>query len=89
MSITSEKKKELIKKYGGNETNTGSMEAQVALLTARIKHITGHLKKYKKDHGTLRSLNNLVSRRKRFLKYLAKNDINNYRTLIKHLGLRK
>ena len=89
MSITSEKKKELIKKFGGSEANTGSIEAQVALLTTRIKHITGHLKKYKKDNGTLRSLNNLVSRRKRFLKYLAKKDINNYRSLIKELGLRK
>jgi len=89
MQLTAEKKRELYKKHGGSEENTGSIEAQVAVLTHRIKHITSHLQQYKKDKHSLRSLTNLVSRRKRFLKYLSNNDITTYRSLIKDLGLRK
>jgi len=89
MQLTADKKKEVFKKYGGSEKNTGSIEAQVALLTHRIKHITSHLKDYKKDKHTLKSLTNMVSRRKRFLKYLSSKDINSYRSIIKELGLRK
>ena len=89
MQLTAEKKRELYKKHGGSEKNTGSIEAQVAVLTHRIKHITSHLQQYKKDKHSLRSLTNLVSRRKRFLKYLSNKDITTYRSLIKDLGLRK
>ena len=89
MQLTADKKKEVFKKYGGSEKNTGSIEAQVALLTHRIKHITSHLQDYKKDKHTLKSLTNMVSRRKRFLKYLSQKDINSYRSIIKELGLRK
>ena len=89
MQLTAEKKKEIFKKFGGSETDTGSIEGQVALLTHRIQHITKHLNEYKKDKHTLKSLTNMVSRRKRFLKYLSQKDINTYRSLIKELGLRK
>ena len=80
---------EIFKKYGGSETNTGSTEGQVALLTYRIKHLTEHLKENKKDFGTLRSLNKMVSQRKKLLKYLSSADLEGYRSLIKELGLRK
>ncbi len=88
-AITSERKKELFAEFGGNETNTGSVEAQVALLTERINHIAGHLKENKKDHSSKNGLLKMVGRRKRYLSYMAKNDIEKYRALIAKLGLRK
>ena len=89
MQITQEEKKEIFKEYGGDASNTGSIEAQVALLTEEISHITDHLRSNKKDHSARLSLVKKVGKRRKFLKYLAKKDINNYRSLIEKLGLRK
>ena len=88
-AITTERKKEIFAEFGGNETNTGSAEAQIALLTERINHIAGHLKDNKKDHSSKNGLLKMVGRRKRYLSYMAKNDIEKYRALIAKLGLRK
>ena len=69
--------------------DTGSAEAQIALFSYRISHLTEHLKKNHKDHNTARSLTMLVGKRRKLLKYLYNNDINRYRAIIKALGLRK
>ncbi|MEX0811131.1 MAG: 30S ribosomal protein S15 [Chitinophagales bacterium] len=87
--ITAEKKKEIFKKFGANEKDTGSTKAQITLFTERIKEITGHLKNNKKDFSSTRSLINMVGKRKKLLKYLAKKDLEGYRALIKELNLRK
>jgi len=89
MSLTKEKKKELIEKYGGSVNNSGSTEAQIAMLTERINHLTGHLKENRKDHSSRRGLLLLVGKRRRLLNYLMKSDIEKYRELIKELGIRK
>ena len=86
--ITKEQKAELVKQYGKSETDTGSAEVQVAILTARIKELTEHMKSHKKDFHTLRGLLMLVGKRRRLLSYIKKNDIENYRNLIKSLGIR-
>ena len=87
--LTTERKNEIFTQYGGSEKNTGSVEGQVALFTERIKGLTGHLETNKKDHGSRRALLNLVSKRKRLLKYLAAKDITKYREIIVELGIRK
>ncbi|WP_185865293.1 30S ribosomal protein S15 [Blattabacterium cuenoti] len=89
MTITSEKKKEIFKNYGKSVLDTGSPQAQIALFTYRINHLNNHLERNKKDFNTERSLIKLVGKRKKLLKYIEKNDINNYKNIIKHLGLRK
>lgn len=89
MYLASEKKKEIFAKYGKGETDTGSPEAQIALFTYRIQHLTEHLKKNKKDFTTQRSLLKLVGKRRDLLNYLIKIDIFRYRAIIKELGLRK
>ena len=89
MSITAERKAELIKEYRRDETDTGSPEVQVAMLTKRIADLTEHLKVHKHDHHTRRGLLALVGRRRRLLKYLEKTDISRYRALIERLGLRR
>jgi small subunit ribosomal protein S15 len=89
MYITSEEKKKLFKEYGKSEFDTGSTEGQVALFTYRIKHLTEHLKKNKKDLATERSLVRLVGKRRKLLDYLKTKDIERYREIIKKLGLRK
>ena len=89
MYLTKEVKSEIFKKHGGNETNTGSAEGQIALFTHRINHLTGHLKKNRKDFNTERSLVRLVGKRRSLLDYLKKKDITRYRAIIKELGLRK
>ena len=89
MYLTTEKKQEFFKTYGGSPTNTGSTEAQIAMFTDRIAHITGHLKQNKKDFSSTRALVSLVGKRRRLLNYLAKKDLNGYRALIEKLGLRK
>ena len=86
--ITKEQKGELVKQYGKSETDTGSAEVQVAILTARIKELTEHMKSHKKDFHTRRGLLMLVGKRRRLLSYIKKNDIENYRNLIKSLGIR-
>ncbi|HPI53907.1 MAG TPA: 30S ribosomal protein S15 [Chitinophagaceae bacterium] len=87
--LTIERKKELFKTHGGSETNTGSIEAQIAMLTERIKHISGHMQKNKKDFSSNRGLIQLVGQRKRLLTYLSKTDLQGYRALLVTLGLRK
>jgi small subunit ribosomal protein S15 len=89
MYLTKEVKKEIFKKHGGSENNTGSTEGQVALFTHRINHLTGHLKNNKKDFNTERSLVMLVGKRRSLLDYLKKKDIAKYRELIKELNIRK
>lgn len=86
--ITKEQKAELMKQYGKNENDSGSAEVQVAILTARIKELTEHMKSHKKDFHTRRGLLMLVGKRRRLLSYIKKNDIENYRNLIKSLGIR-
>ena len=86
--ITKEQKAELIKQYGKSESDSGSAEVQVAILTARIKELTEHMKSHNKDFHTRRGLLMLVGKRRRLLSYIKKNDIENYRSLIKSLGIR-
>ena len=75
--------------FGLGENDTGSPEVQIALLTARIRHLTEHLKVHKKDHHSRRGLLMLVGQRRRLLDYVADNDIERYRDLIAHLGIRR
>ena len=87
--FTAEKKANIFKTFGGNEKNTGSIEAQVAMLTERINHISQHLKSNKKDFSTNRGLMQMVGRRKRLLQYLSNTNLDSYRALIEKLGIRK
>ena len=89
MSLSSDKKKELVKKYGENDFDTGKTEVQVALLSERIKYLTEHFKTHDKDHHSRRGLLKLVGQRRRLLDYLAKKDISRYRNLVKELGIRR
>ena len=89
MPLTKEKKSSIIGQYGGAETNTGSIEGQVALLTERIAQISAHLQQNKKDFSTHRGLMQLVGKRRRLLCYLQKHNLQGYRELIEKLGLRK
>ncbi len=89
MYLTAETKKEIFKKHGKSDTDTGSPEGQIALFTHRINHLTGHLKNNRKDFNTQRSLVKLVGKRRNLLNYLIKTDITRYRAIIKELGLRK
>ncbi len=89
MNITQEEKKEIIKKYGKTETDTGSPEVQIAMFTERINRLTEHLKSHKKDHATRLGLLRLVGKRRRLLNYLSNKDIEAYRQLISQLGIRK
>lgn len=91
MYLDSEKKKEIFGTYGASNTDTGSPEAQIALFSYRISHLTEHLKVNKKDHTTQRALKMLVGKRRKLLDYLMSKDINRYRALIakKELGIRK
>ena len=89
MALTVEQKKEILTEYGLHETDTGSAEAQVAMLTKRISDLTEHLKFHKHDHHTRRGLLGLVGKRRRLLRYLQTVDINRYRSLIERLGLRR
>ncbi len=89
MYLTPEKKREIFAKFGKSENDTGSPEAQVALLTYRINHLNEHLKEHKHDYRTQRALLKLVGKRKRLLRYLKNKDVERYRTLIKELNLRK
>jgi len=89
MHLTAEQKKEIFTTYGKSETDTGSPEAQIALFTERINHLTEHLKENKKDHSSRLGLLKLVGKRRKLLNYVMKNDIENYRALIKKLGIRK
>lgn len=89
MYLNSEKKTEIFEKYGKSNTDTGSPEAQIALFSYRIAHLTEHLKSNHKDYSTERALRMLVGKRRRLLDYLVKIDIERYRAIIKELGIRK
>ena len=89
MYLSSEVKKKIFDEFGGSETNTGSAEAQIALFTHRIKHLTEHLRTNKKDFNTQRSLIKLVGKRRSLLDYLKDKDIERYRAIVKKLGLRR
>lgn len=89
MALNAEQKKEILSQYGLHETDTGSPEAQVAMLTKRITDLTEHLKTHKHDHHSRRGLLLLVGRRRRLLKYVAQVDVQRYRSLIDRLGLRR
>ncbi len=88
-TLSADQKKNLFAQYGGNETNTGSIEGQIALFTQRIQDISNHLQSNKKDHASRRSLLKLVGKRKRLLQYLSKHNLEGYRALIQQLNLRK
>lgn len=89
MPLTSAKKAELITKHGGSAANTGSAEAQIAMLTERINGLTGHFDMHKKDHHSRMGLLKMVGQRRRLLNYLANSDIARYRAIIAELGLRR
>lgn len=87
--MNKETKKKLINEFRQSENDTGSIELQIALLTNRIETLTLHFKSHKKDFGSKRGLFKMVSRRKKYLQYLERQDINKYRNLIDRLGIRK
>ena len=89
MYLDKAKKQEIFGQYGKSTTDTGSAEAQIALFSYRIAHLTEHLKENRKDFNTARSLTMMVGKRRKLLKYLYINDINRYRAIVKALGLRK
>ena len=89
MTLTKEKKTEIINEYKTNDKDTGSPEVQIAMLTYRINTLNEHLKENKKDHHSRRGLLRMVGKRRGLLKYLKNKDIERYRTLIEKLGLRK
>ncbi|MFB6342308.1 30S ribosomal protein S15 [Saccharicrinis sp. FJH2] len=87
--LTPEKKQEIFGTHGKSNSDTGSPEAQIALFSYRISHLTEHLKINKKDFATERSLKKLVGKRRRLLDYLKSKDIERYRAIIKELGIRR
>jgi small subunit ribosomal protein S15 len=89
VALTKEVKQELIDKHGRTGQDTGSAEVQIAMLTRRINDLTEHLRTHPKDHHSRRGLLTLVGRRRRFLDYLQRKDLEGYRALIKELGLRR
>ena len=89
MSLTKEVKLEMVAKHGRGPADTGSPEVQIAMLTRRINDLTEHLRTHPKDHYSRRGLLRLVGRRRRFLDYMQRKDLEGYRALIKELGLRR
>jgi small subunit ribosomal protein S15 len=89
MTLTKERKRELIERFGAGSADTGRTEVQIALLTERINDLTGHLRSHRKDHHSRRGLLMLVGRRRRLLNYLQRSDLERYRALIRELGLRR
>jgi small subunit ribosomal protein S15 len=89
VTLTKEAKQEIISKYGKGEADTGSSQVQIALLTQRINELTEHLRTHRHDFYSRRGLLKLVGRRRRFLTYLQKHDVEGYRALIKELGIRR
>ncbi len=89
MTLKKEDKTVLVEKFGRSESDTGSSEVQIALLTERISYLTEHLKMHKKDHSSRRGLLKMVGQRRRLLNYLNRKDRERYKTLIEELGLRK
>jgi small subunit ribosomal protein S15 len=89
MTLTQDRKQELVTQYGDNPEDTGNTRVQIALLTARINDLTEHLRTHRKDHHSRRGLLVLVGKRRRMLNYMQRNDLDAYRELIKQLGLRR
>jgi small subunit ribosomal protein S15 len=89
MSITADKKAELVGKFGDGENDTGRSEVQIAIITERIKNLTEHSKLHKKDNNSKRGLLQLVGQRRKLLNYLSGKDIERYRAIVKDLGLRR
>jgi len=89
MTLTSERKQELVEKFGDSPTDTGRAEVQIALMTERINELTDHLRSHRKDHHSRRGLLMLVGRRRRLLNYLQRANLERYRALVRELGLRK
>jgi len=89
VALTKEAKQQLIDKFGDGASDTGSTRVQVAMLTERINQLTEHLRTHPHDHHSRRGLLKLVGRRRRFLNYMQRNDLEGYRALIKELGLRR
>lgn len=89
MGLTAEKKKELIESFKTHETDTGSPEVQIALLSERISYLTEHFKTHAKDHHSRRGLLKLVGQRRRLLNYLRSKNVDRYRTVVERLGLRR
>ncbi len=89
MSLTVEKKQEIVSKHGRVPGDTGSAEVQIALLTARVNELTEHLRTHKKDHHSRRGLLMLVGQRRRLLRYLERTNLDRYRSLVTELGLRR
>lgn len=89
MTLTAEDKREIASKFGKNDQDMGTTEVQVALLTRRINDLTEHLRTHKQDHHSRRGLLMLVGRRRRFLNYLQRDNVERYRALVRELGLRK
>jgi small subunit ribosomal protein S15 len=88
MALLQERKHEIISDYQLHETDTGSADVQVAMLTARISQLSEHLRRNKKDHSSRRGLLKIIGQRKRLLSYIAKQDKQRYRDLIERLGIR-
>jgi small subunit ribosomal protein S15 len=89
MTLTKERKHELVSKFGDGDADTGKAEVQIALMTERINELTEHLRTHRKDHHSRRGLLMLVGRRRRLLNYLQRDDLDRYRALVSELGLRK
>jgi small subunit ribosomal protein S15 len=89
MTLTQQRKQELVERFGQSAADTGRAEVQIALMTERINELTEHLRTHKKDHHSRRGLLMLVGRRRRLLNYLQRDDLERYRALVKELGLRK
>ena len=89
MTVTAERKQELVAKFGKAEGDTGSAEVQIAVLTRRIQELTDHLKLHKQDHHSRRGLLMMVGKRRRLLRYLERADIDRYRKVVSDLGLRR
>ena len=89
MTVTAERKRELISRFGRSDADTGTPQVQIALLTERINELTEHLREHTKDHHSRRGLLKLVGQRRRLLAYLVRNDVDRYRAVIGRLGLRR
>ena len=89
MSVTKERKQELIKQFGAGDNDSGKAEVQVAILTERINDLKEHFTSHKKDHTSRRGLMQMVGKRRRLLDYMKRKDIERYRTIIKELNIRK
>ena len=89
MTLTQERKAEIVSQFGENAQDTGNTRVQIALLTQRINDLTGHLREHRKDHHSRRGLLMLVGQRRRLLNYMQRSDLEGYRSLIRELGLRR